>query len=165
VSDETATPEPADAGASGGSADAGASDGPVDAGTAGAPVAPDPWKGFRGVTSAVLIFEAVTVLLGLLVVTKFSDSGGTAAVVVVLLLAVGMIIVPRYLSRPWGYKLVVALQVGLILAGVLSPVLGAMGMIFGLVWVAIWYMHRDVAAKMARGELPSQRTDRLPDRE
>lgn len=130
-----------------------------------APGPPDPWKGFRGVTSAVLVFEAVTVLLGLLVVTKFSDSGGTAAVVVVLVLTVGMILAPRYLSRPWGYRLVAGLQVGLILAGVLSPVLGAMGMIFGLVWVAIWFMRRDVAAKMARGELPSQQTDKLPDRE
>jgi tryptophan-rich sensory protein len=55
--------------------------------------------------------------------------------------------------------------VGLILSGVLSPVLGAMGMIFGLVWVAIYFMRRDVAAKMARGELPSQQTDKLPDRE
>jgi flagellar biogenesis protein FliO len=76
-----------------------------------------------------------------------------------------MILAPRYLARPWGNKLVVALQVGMIVSGVLVPVLGALGIIFGLVWVAIWFMRRDVAAKMARGELPSQQTDRLADRE
>jgi hypothetical protein len=130
-----------------------------------APAPPDPWKGLRGVMSAILVFEAVAVLLGLLVVTKFSDNGGTVAVVVVLVLAAGMIAAPRYLSRSWGNKLVAALQVGLIVSGVLSPVLGTLGMIFGLVWVAIWFMRRDVEAKMARGELPSQQTDKLPDRE
>jgi hypothetical protein len=130
-----------------------------------APAPPDPWKGLRGVMSAILVFEVVAVLLGLLVVTKFSDNGGTVAVVVVLVLAAGMIAAPRYLSRSWGNKLVAALQVGLIVSGVLSPVLGTLGMIFGLVWVAIWFMRRDVEAKMARGELPSQQTDKLPDRE
>lgn len=130
-----------------------------------APTPPDPWKGLRGVMSAILVFEAVVVLLALLVVTKFSDSGGAPAVAVVLALAVGLILAARYLSRPWGNKLVAALQVGMIVSGVLTPALGAMGVVFGLVWVAIWFMRRDVAAKMARGELPSQQTDRLPDRE
>lgn len=136
-----------------------------DAAAAAAPAPPDPWKGFRGVSSAILVFEAVAVVLGLLVVTKFSDGGGVPAVVVVVLLTLGMVAAPAYLSRPWGFKLVAALQVGLILSGLLSFVLGAMGIIFGLVWVAMWFMRRDVAAKMARGELPSQQTDRLPDRE
>lgn len=129
------------------------------------PQPPDPWKGLRGVMSAILVFEAVSVLLGLLVVTKFSNGGGAPAVAVVLALTAGMILAPRYLSRSWGNKLVAGLQVGLILAGLLSPVVGAMGIIFGLVWVAIYFMRRDVAAKMARGELLSQQTDRLRDRE
>ena len=90
--------------------------------------------------SAILVFEAVSVLLGLLVVTKFSNGGGAPAVAVVLALTAGMILAPRYLSRSWGNKLVAGLQVGLILAGLLSPVVGAMGIIFGLVWVAIYFM-------------------------
>jgi hypothetical protein len=125
----------------------------------------DPWKGLRGVMSAILVFEAVSVLLGLLVVTKFNGNGGLAGVLVILVLTVGMILAPRYLSRPWGNKLVVVLQVGLIVAGVLAPVLGAMGILFGLVWAAIWFMRRDVAAKLARGELASQQPARMPPRE
>lgn len=136
-----------------------------EAGTRPAPTPPDPWKGLRGVMSAILILQAVVELLALLVVTKTSDNGGTPGVVVVLVLATGMILAPRYLARPWGNKLVVALQLGMIGSGVLAPALGALGVIFGLVWAAIWFMRRDVAAKMARGELPSQQTDRLADRE
>lgn len=143
-----------------------APEGAPDAG-AGEPVfvPADPWKGLRGVMSAILVFEAVSVLLGLLVVTKFSDSGGVAGIVAILVLTAGMVLAPKYLSRSWGNKLVVGLQVGLIAAGLLAPVVGALGILFGLVWVAIWFMRRDVAAKLARGELASQQPARVPPRE
>jgi hypothetical protein len=121
---------------------------------AGSP--PDPWKGLRGVMSAVLILEALGVLLALLVVTKLGDTG-PAGIAVVLVLAVGMVLACRYLARDWGLKLVVGLQLALILSGLLSAPLGVLGVIFGLVWLLILLLRRDVARKMARGELPSQR--------
>ncbi|MDQ2708011.1 MAG: DUF4233 domain-containing protein [Actinomycetota bacterium] len=119
--------------------------------------APDPWKGLRGVMAAILILESVSVLLTLLVVTKISGNGGPVGVGVVLALAVAMISATQFLARPWGIGLVVALQLAMIGCGFLVPVLGALGVVFGLVWTAILLMRRDVARRMDRGELPSQR--------
>jgi hypothetical protein len=119
--------------------------------------APDPWKGFRGVLAATLILESIVVLLTLLVVTKIGDNGGTLGVVVVLALAVAMIMTTRYLGRSWGPWLGAALQVVMIFCGFLVGALGALGVVFALVWGGLLAMRRDVAAKMARGELPSQR--------
>jgi Protein of unknown function (DUF4233) len=119
--------------------------------------APDPWKGFRGVLAATLILESIVVLLTLLVVTKVGDNGGTLGVVVVLALAVAMIMTTRYLGRPWGPWLGAALQIVMIVCGFLVGALGALGVVFALVWGGLLAMRRDVAAKMARGELPSQR--------
>lgn len=119
--------------------------------------APDPWKGFRGVMAATLVLEVVVVLLTLLVVTKVANNGGTLGVGVVLALAALMIVAIRFLKRPWGLWLAVGLQLAMIACGVLSFALGALGVVFGLVWLALVLMRRDVARKMARGELPSQR--------
>jgi len=119
--------------------------------------APDPWKGFRGVLAATLILESIVVLLTLLVVTKIGDNGGALGVGVVLALAVAMIMTTRYLGRPWGIWVGGALQLVMIACGFLVGALGALGVVFALVWGALLAMRRDVAAKMARGELPSQR--------
>ncbi|MBA2324858.1 MAG: DUF4233 domain-containing protein [Pseudonocardiales bacterium] len=107
--------------------------------------------------AAILILESMSVLLTLLVVTKISGNGGPVGVGVVLALAVAMISATQFLARTWGIGLVVALQLAMIGCGFLVPVLGALGVVFGLVWTAILLMRRDVARKMARGELPSQR--------
>ncbi|MGQ0481751.1 MAG: DUF4233 domain-containing protein [Pseudonocardia sp.] len=117
---------------------------------------PDPWKGLRGVMAAILILESLVVLLALLVVTKIGDNGGPLGVGIVLALAAAMVLAARFLARPWGLGLVVALQVVMIACGFLSAALGVLGVVFGLVWLAILLMRRDVARKMARGELPSQ---------
>jgi hypothetical protein len=109
------------------------------------------------VLAATLILEAIVVLLTLLVVTKIGDNGGALGVVVVLALAVAMIMTTRYLGRPWGPWLGAALQIVMIACGFLVGALGALGVVFALVWGGLLAMRRDVAAKMARGELPSQR--------
>lgn len=117
----------------------------------------DPWKGFRGVMAATLILESIVVLLTLLVVTKIGDNGGPLGVGVVLALAAAMIVTTRLVRRPWALWLALALQLAMIACGVLVFALGVLGVIFGLVWFALLMMRRDVAARMARGELPGQR--------
>lgn len=118
--------------------------------------APDPWKGFRGVVAAVLVLEALSVLFCLMVVTKIAGSGGGPGVVIVLVLAAAHVVLARFLARPWGLRAVAVLQAAVILSGVVVPLLAGLGMIFGLVWVALWFMRRDVARRMAAGQLPSQ---------
>jgi hypothetical protein len=117
---------------------------------------PDPWRGFRGVMAATLILESIVVLLALLVLTKIGDNGGPLGIGLVLVLAAAMIVLCRYLSRSWALGAAVALQVLMMLGGFLTLALGVLGVVFGLVWLALLLMRRDVARRMARGELPSQ---------
>jgi hypothetical protein len=43
--------------------------------------------------------------------------------------------------------------------GLLVPALGALGVVFALVWVGLLLLRRDLAGKLARGELPAQRAE------
>ncbi|NMH96755.1 DUF4233 domain-containing protein [Pseudonocardia acidicola] len=118
---------------------------------------PDPMKGIRGVFAATLILESIVVLLALLVLPKFGDGATAAGVTAMLGLAIAMIVAAGLQRRPWGLGLALVLQAVMIACGVFVLALGIMGLVFALVWGGLLLMRRDVAQKMARGELPSQR--------
>ena len=118
--------------------------------------APDPMKGLRGVFAATLTLEAIVVALALLVLSKFGAGATPLGVTVIAGLAVLMLVAAGLQRRPWGLRLALGLQVAMIACGLLVPALGVMGVVFALVWAGILLMRRDLAQKMARGELPSQ---------
>ena len=121
-------------------------------------VAPDPLKGFRGPVSAALVLEVIVLLLTLLVVGKFGgQNGGALGVAVVLVLAAGMAVLVRFAGRPWVPPVAAGLQLVMIACGVLVFTLAVLGVIFGLVWLALLAMRRDIARRMAGDELPGQR--------
>ncbi len=116
--------------------------------------APDPMKGLRGIFAATLVLESIVVLLALLVVPL--AGGGPVAIVLIVSVAVLMILAAGVQRRSWGLGLALGLQVATVACGLLVPALGVLGLVFGLVWGFLLYVRRDVAQKMARGELPSQ---------
>jgi hypothetical protein len=118
--------------------------------------APDPMKGLRGVFAATLTLEAIVVALALLVLPKFGEGATPFGVAVIGALAVAMIVAAGLQRRPWGLGLALGLQVVMIACGLLVAALGVMGVVFALVWGGLLLLRRDVAGKMARGELPSQ---------
>lgn len=113
-------------------------------------------KGLRGVFAAVLFLESIVVLLALLVLPKFGGGATPLGVGVIAGLAVSMIVAAGLQRRPWGLGLALGLQLAVIACGLLVPALGVMGLVFAVVWGALLLMRRDVAGRMARGELPSQ---------
>ena len=119
--------------------------------------APDPMRGLRGVFAATLMLEAIVVLLSLLVLSKFGAGATAPGVTVIVGLALAMIVAAGLQRRPLGLWLALALQVAMVACGFLVPVLGALGMLFGLVWAGLLLFRRDVVRRMERGELPSQR--------
>jgi hypothetical protein len=119
--------------------------------------APDPMKGLRGVFAATLTLEAIVVALSLLVLAKFGAGATALGVSVITALAVAMVVAAGLQRRPWGLRLALALQVVMIACGLLVPALGVMGVVFALVWGGLLLLRRDLAGKMARGELPAQR--------
>lgn len=118
--------------------------------------APDPMKGIRGVFSATLVLEAIVVLLALLVLPKFGGATPLGAGVITAV-ALLMIVACAGIRRSWGLPMALALQVATILCVFFVPALGVMGGVFALVWLGLLWLRRDVAQKMARGELPAQR--------
>jgi hypothetical protein len=118
--------------------------------------APDPMKGFRGVMAAVLILEAIVVLLALLVVAKMDGGVASWQGWLVGSLAVAMILACGVVGRPWGVWVAVGLQAAMILCFFAVPALGAIGVVFGLAWAWMLWMRQDVAKRMAEGRLTSQ---------
>ncbi len=118
--------------------------------------APDPMKGLRGVFAATLTLEAIVVALALLVLPKFGDGATPLGVTVISVLAVAMVVAAGLQRRPWGLGLALGLQVAMIACGLLVPALGVLGVVFALVWGGLLMLRRDLAGKMARGELPAQ---------
>ncbi|MDN5932113.1 MAG: DUF4233 domain-containing protein [Pseudonocardia sp.] len=124
--------------------------------TAPDPIKPDPMKGIRGVFAATLVLESIVVLLALLVLPKFGDGATPLGVGLILAVAVAMIVASGLQRRPWGLAVALALQVAVLLCGFLVPALAVMGVVFVLAWTGLLLLRRDVALRMARGELPGQ---------
>lgn len=121
------------------------------------PPAVDPMKGIRGVFAATLILEAIVVLLAMLVLPKFGSGATAAGVISMSVLAIAMIVGSGLQRRPWGLAYALVLQLAVFACIVFVPALWVIGVVFAAVWIGLVLMRRDVARKMARGELPSQR--------
>jgi MFS superfamily sulfate permease-like transporter len=116
----------------------------------------DPLQGVRGVFAATLVLESVVVLLALLVLAKFGAGATPLRVGVIVGLAVAMVVAAGLQRRPWGLALALALQVVMVVCGLLVAALAVLGVVFGLVWAGLLLLRRDLVRKMARGELPGQ---------
>jgi hypothetical protein len=108
----------------------------------------DPWKGLRGVMSATLLLEAIVVALALPVVVKLGGGLSAASGWVVGILALAMLVAAFLQRRPWGLGLALVLQAAMIASGFVVPALGALGVVFALVWAYILWLRRDLARRL-----------------
>ncbi|MFC7545433.1 DUF4233 domain-containing protein [Plantactinospora sp. GCM10030261] len=102
----------------------------------------NPVAAARGLGAATLGLEALVLLLAIqpLRVLGGGLTGPTIAVVVSL--AVAAIVTAGLLRRPWGWHAGTAVQGLLLLAGLLHLSLGALGLIFGGVWLYVLHIRR-----------------------
>ncbi|MCV7085491.1 MULTISPECIES: DUF4233 domain-containing protein [Mycolicibacter] len=103
------------------------------------PDAPDPWRGFRGVMSATLILEAITVLLALPVVSVVGGGLTPFSLAYLLGLALVLLAFAGIQGRSWAIWANLALQAVLVAGFVVYPGVGVMGLVFTAVWVLIAY--------------------------
>ncbi|HEX4722086.1 MAG TPA: DUF4233 domain-containing protein [Pseudonocardiaceae bacterium] len=122
----------------------------------------DPMKGFRGVMAGTLVLEAIVVALSLLVVAKLDGGLASGAGVVVGVVAVVLVALCCVLRRPWVIPVLWVAQVALIGCVFTAPAVGIIGVVFALIWGFLLWLRRDVARRMAAGELPSQQVAREP---
>lgn len=119
----------------------------------------DPIKGLSGVLSGTLVMEAITIWLCLTVILKIDDGELWTTFNWVFITVMGLIhfFAAFFQRRPKALLFDVALQVPLILVGfVIHWSVGAVGIMFGIVWFLIVKMRADILERQRRGLLTTQ---------
>ncbi len=88
----------------------------------------------RGMCSAVLTLEAITLGLSTPVMISVADVPASQALPVGLGLSVVCLLVPGLLRRPWGYTAGWVVQVAAVSLGFLVTTMFFLGAIFALLW-------------------------------
>ena len=107
-------------------------------------------RAFRGPASACLSLEAVIVPLALLIMDKVEGGLTPGKIAWVVVLTVGMVVAIATFSRPWGLVLALGLQVLMLLGWIVSPSLGALGVVFCLAWAGMLWMRHEVLRRHAQ---------------
>jgi len=111
------------------------------------PVPADPLRGLRGIFAGTLVMEAIVVGLALLVVGRLGGGLGGLAGWYTAALALVMVVAAFVQRRPWGLGLGLALQVAMVAGWFVHPALGALGLLFVLVWGYLLYVRWAVAGR------------------
>src|SRR6478752_4505771 len=114
----------------------------------------DPEKGLRGIMSATLVLEAITVLLSIPVAANTGSGVGAIGITVICLLAVLLIAACGIVSKPYALQVILGLQAVMIACWLITPPLGVMGIIFGVVWGIILWFRSEFRRRLAAGTLP-----------
>ncbi|MCM6777626.1 DUF4233 domain-containing protein [Nocardia sp. CDC159] len=122
------------------------------------PPATDPWKGLRGVMAGSLVLEAITVLLALPVVGVVGRGLSWWSVTYLVGISVLMIVGAGLQRRPWAMTFNWAMQVLVLLGGLIHLSIAVIGVVFIAVWAFILVLRADVRRRMEQGLLPSQRS-------
>ena len=99
----------------------------------------------RSIASAVLVFEGIVVFLATLVARNQTDVNVAALWTVGGLGALLCLLLPAVLGRRGGYLAGSVLQVALVAAGIVVPLMFFLGLIFGALWFLALYLGRKVA--------------------
>jgi hypothetical protein len=92
----------------------------------------------RILCSAILSFEAVLMLLSILVLNGFSSLSVPWAAATGGGMAVACVIAASLLGRPWGYGLGHTLQVAIVGLGFLALPILFVGLVFAALWLAAY---------------------------
>ncbi|MFY9808233.1 MAG: DUF4233 domain-containing protein [Pseudonocardiaceae bacterium] len=111
------------------------------------PVKGDPLRGLRGIFAGTLVMEAIVVGLALLVVNRIGGGLGAPAGWYTAGLALAMLLAAFAQRQPWGLGLALALQVAMVAGWFANPALGALGLLFMLVWGFLLYVRWAVQRK------------------
>lgn len=118
--------------------------------------ATDPWKGFRGINSAVLILEAIVIGLTFPVVATLGGGVTATAGVYLGVTCLLLIALCGVQSKPWVLGANLGMQAVVIGAGAFHWSIAVVGAVFLCVWIYIVYLKRDVQRRIDRGMLPGQ---------
>ncbi|WIM69054.1 DUF4233 domain-containing protein [Corynebacterium breve] len=118
----------------------------------------DPMKSFNGVVAGTLILEAITIFLALTVILKIDNGALWTTFNWVSITALGAAhFVLAFLTRfKWALPVAIFLQVLLLAGFFIHWSVGAIGVMFGLVWWFVLHLRRNMIERMRRGLLVTQ---------
>ncbi|HEY5878550.1 MAG TPA: DUF4233 domain-containing protein [Nakamurella sp.] len=119
-------------------------------------------KGLRGVMSATLVLEAITVLLALPVAINVDGAVGPLGITAICLLAALLIVCCVIVKRPYALTVILSLQALMIAGWFITPTLGVMGLVFAAVWALILWFRAELRRRLAAGTLPEPPQPRGP---
>jgi hypothetical protein len=98
----------------------------------------------RGLGAAVLIIEALVLLLAVAPLWALSGRQNGPAIAAVVVLAVSAVVLVGLLPRLGAWHAGTVLQILLLLSGLLHWSLGVLGLIFGSVWIYTLHVRRTI---------------------
>jgi len=104
----------------------------------------NPVRAVRSLGATTLAIEAVVLLLAIQPLRLVGGDLGGVAIAVIVVLAVLAVALAGSLRRRWAWHAASALQVLLLLAGLLHWSLGVLGVVFGAVWWYVLHVRRTI---------------------
>jgi Protein of unknown function (DUF4233) len=109
--------------------------------------APDPVRAGRalnGAAAAVLVLEAIVVLFVPRGIAQTAEGLGGVRLTLLLVLAVVLVLASGVQRRPQGLVVATALQVPLLLTGLLNGVMWFVGGVFVLIWLYLLQVRKEL---------------------
>lgn len=107
----------------------------------------NPGAAVRGVGAGTLVLEFLVLLLAIPPLRMLVSGGSGAAVGLAAGLALGCLVAAGLLRYRWAWPAVIVFQVIIIATGVVHWMLGAVGVIFLLVWVYVLNVRRTILGR------------------
>ncbi len=104
----------------------------------------DPVRAVRGLGAGTLLLETIVLLLAIQPIRQLGGGLSGVAIGVIVALAVFATVLAGLLRRSWAWPAGAVLQALLVLAGFLHWSLGALGVIFGLLWWYVLHVRRTI---------------------
>lgn len=122
--------------------------------------AKDPMKGIRGIMAGTLIMETISFLLVLTVIGRVNEGEAWTPgnLTFVLLLCLAFLVMAFLQKRRWADPVNIGLQVIALAGFVVHPSMGAMAVVYALVWWYIYHLRSNLKERMKRGLLTTQHT-------
>lgn len=105
----------------------------------------NPTAASRGVGAAVLVLEAIVLLLAIQPIRTIAPDTSGWGIGAVALLALGCFVVPGLMRKPWGWHAGTVLQVLVLAAGFINIALLIVGLIFGAIWLYALHVRKVVS--------------------
>jgi Protein of unknown function (DUF4233) len=104
----------------------------------------NPEAAVRALGSGTLVLEAIVLLLAIQPIRLFGGKLSGLGIGAVITLAVLCLVVAGCMRRRWAWHAGTALQVLVILTGLVHWSLAALGLIFGATWAYVTYVRRTI---------------------